>query len=181
MKELPCSKVPAYARVLIQRLQMVSKDNQVRFGERFLGDYMGGSEFERGYMAARLRELHEDIRLAVVKVADRTVYVAYHPKHFANDEEVRLYIEDLYYQRISVKEHTDFKAEYVDETLALQREYKKSENKLKRKPARTNAWFDIERGVFWTLEKINLKDIPLNIRKSVEYMDAIKREESTKE
>ena len=178
MKENPQSKFPEYHRPMVVRMHMANKDNQVRFSQRFHSEYMGRSEFEGVDFSKRLREMHQEMRVGCVSVDGCDTYIAYSPKYFANHEEVEAYLSDIYHERLRAFEFTRFNREYRRETIELKKEYGKKENKLKTMPTRTNAWFDIEVGLFWTMEKININDLRLNIRKSVEYMDQQKAAQS---
>lgn len=167
----PLSKFPAYCRPLIQTLRMQNKDNQIKFSDRFQFDCMGAHEFERGLARERIIEMNESSVLGAVTVDGCEVLICYSPKHFASHREVELYLNDIYHGAIRTHEPSYFNQEYRRETARLRKEHKADNNPLKQRPDRVDCWFDIERGLFWTFEKINIKDLRLNLRKSVQYID----------
>lgn len=151
----------------IQRLSSRSRDNQIRFTERYHADGMGNSYFEQGYMADALRQMDGIVQTAVFQVEGNDIYAAWNPNHY-DAEGAEYVISKLWNERFLsgwwVEECTYFRQERLSE----QRAFEKQRLKQKKLYA-INAWFDIEHGLFWTWEKINLKDIALNIAKQAAW------------
>lgn len=163
----------------IQRLKSRSRDNQVRFSERYEFDYMGNSYFETGECAKRIREMTAEGAFATgeTAIAGFKVLFAYNPNNY--DEAVAIETlrtiydrgqdwwieEDPYfdYQTVScvtkaLKDRAQWKAMGIDSPVPAYHA--------------VDAWFDITYGLFWTIDKINIRDILLNFRHSVTEWDA---------
>ena len=156
------TKIPSKGKYktprLIQRLIARTKDCTVRFGERYQMDYMGSTEFELGLIAARLRELATRSMMGEVMVNGRFILVLFNPVHY-DLQGVECVLNKLYHNEFQLKEPSLFNDDY-------RKRYKEiSPN------TRIDAWFDIQHGLFWTWQRINIKDVQRNIRISVEYMD----------
>lgn len=151
---------------LIQRLHMRNKDNQITFGERFGCEYMGSAEFEIGELAKRIREMDAQCHVGEIMVNGIFMLAAWNPERFTQHD-VERELNRLYRGEQRTKEWTNFNHEYRKQT----RELAKETNPLKRPLPRTNAWFDITNGLFWTWERCNISDIRKNFRLSVLLMD----------
>ena len=150
----------------IQRLSSRSRDNQIRFTERYHADGMGNSHFEQGYMVNALKQMDGNIQTTVFQVEGNDIYAAWNPDHY-DAEGTEYVINKLWNERVGgwwVEECTYFRQQCLSEQRALEKQ------RLKQKKLYAiNAWFDIEHGLFWTWEKINLKDIALNIAKQAAW------------
>ncbi len=166
---------PRYAHPrLIQRLSARSKNNQVRLTERYSTDYMGASEFEGSAFAQTLREMQGKIDTAVIEIDGRPIYAAWNRNHY-DLAGVTLVLNNLYYGKFRTPEPTYFDWDRWQKYMAMS----KQQTKL-RAEYMTDAWFDIQNGLFWTWQKINLKDIALNIDKSVEWMNMSREQQRAK-
>ncbi|QVD49322.1 hypothetical protein LUCX_252 [Xanthomonas phage vB_XciM_LucasX] len=152
---------------LIQRMQARSKNNQVRLGERYSNEYMGASEFERGTMAQTLKSMHGFVDHGQFQVGELTIYAAWDHRNY-NSAGVQLVLDGLWNGQFRTKEWLNFSLKkYVEQQRAV-KEMRLSP--MARSADYTDAWFDIDHGLFWTWQKINLKDIVLNIAKSHAWM-----------
>jgi hypothetical protein len=142
-----------------------SKNNQVKLSERYYVDYMGASQFETGSMGRSIRAMNGNAEIGEFVIDGIKVYACWNKDHY-NAAGVQEVLTGLYNGLFWVQERIDFTARHYQQQKALE----KNRTAL-RKEYPTNAWFDIEGGLFWTWEKINIKDIPLNIVKSVAWMD----------
>lgn len=150
---------------LVQRMSSKSRNNQVRLGERYDNDYMGATEFEAGLMGQAVRAMHGQTDIGEFMIDGRRIYAAWNSSNF-NAAGVEFVLTELYMDRIRTHEPTYFNGQRFVKQLTDSKLPKKN-----RVGSYFDAWFDIENGLFWTWEKINIKDIPLNIAKSVAYMD----------
>lgn len=157
----------------VQRMTMTSKNSEVRFSERFEMDYMGNSYFERGDMWRSIRAMNGKCGVGVVMVDGVDVFVAFNTNNY-NLAGIQLLLTQMYYGQHRMEESTYFNREYRLETARIRKTMKNILPILDMPEytQRTDSWFDIEHGLFWTMEKINIKDIVRNIRFSVAYMDA---------
>lgn len=162
------TETPKHPRpYLIQRLSSRSKNNQVKFSDRYYFDYMGATEFERGTLPKTIRVMHGQHEYGEFEVDGIRLYAAWNPENY-NAAGVRLVLDGLLREQIRTKEYTGFTARKYQEQKALDK------NRIQlRQQYPINAWFEIEGGLFWTWEKINLKDLALNFAKSVEWMDQL--------
>lgn len=151
---------------LIQRMTMVSRDCNIRFGKRFLNHYMGAVEFEHSEQAQRIRELHARNSVGCIMIDGCDIFVMYSPDRMTL-EQVKKELSDLYWGKTRTKETTNFNREF---------RLRRKRSGLPASPHEdTNAWFDIENGVFWTWEKININEVRKNIAASVRYMDDVRK------
>lgn len=164
-------EMPKYRPLyLIQRLRMRNKDNQVPFEHRFEREYMGSKEFERGEMALRIRELNENCHVGEIMVNGVFMLAAWNPDRFAMGE-VERELNRVLRGEQRTKEWTNFTDAYRRETRQLEKETGSKLSQSNPLTHRTNAWFDITNGVFWTWERCNISDIRKNFRLSVMEMD----------
>lgn len=167
----------------IQRMDMVSKDCNVKFSDRFKNDLMGATEYERGYQAACIRIFAEgDCEVGIIKVGGLDMVAAWRPS-VSTREQIQDWVQRIYFEQwghYSPHDYTAFTSSKRDLYLADVKQWERDPFREGRRTFHqfTNAWFDIENCVFWTWEKINPKDLLKNFRKSLEYMNA-KRESST--
>lgn len=150
----------------IQRLNWNgSRDNQVRFGDRFSCQYMGSTEFEVGAMGQRLRELDKASEIHEFKLDKLTVRVLFNPVYF-DKLGVERVITKVYRDEYRLQERSEF----------TPRDFERRAQHRKDWGDYTQAWFEIDYGIFWTCEKMGMRDVQLNIRRSVAFMDLAREE-----
>lgn len=146
---------------LIQRMSMESKNADIKFGDRFNNDYMGANEFERGMMRERLVELSKYNAIGQVLVHGIPTFVLFHPDRY-DLAGVEYMLNRLYEGAYALD---------LREPIYFSAEHRKQWKDMKVSGATyTNAWFDIEHGLFWTMETINIADVRKNIRQSADYI-----------
>ena len=96
---------------LIHRLEMRNKDNQIPFFDRFKPDYMGSTEFERGWMGMRIREMNEHCHVGEIMVDGVFMLAAWNPERFTQ-REVEREVNRIYHGEQRTKEWTNFNREY---------------------------------------------------------------------
>ena len=157
---------------LVQRLRMLSNDNQVKFGDRFAFDYMGASEFEQGLLGQCIRRMNSSCQVGQIMISGRDGLAAWDPDYY-NLEGAEFVINRIWDDSLRLKERAEFNQLSYDRWKREVKEMR--ENPLARNLSfMTDSWFEIEYGLFWTWKKCNINDIRLNFRKSVAYMDAKK-------
>jgi len=142
-----------------------SKNNQVRIGERYYMDYMGSTEFESGLMGATIRSMAGNCDIGTFNIDGITIYACWNKDNY-DAVGVGYVLNQLYLEQIRLQEPSGFTARKYQEYKALEKQRQRL-----RAEYLCNAWFDVQHGLFWTWEKINIKDIPLNLTKSVAWMD----------
>ena len=143
-----------------------NKNNQVKITERYLFEDLPQIEGGRNPVLIKVfRAMEENLETGEITIDGRPVYVAYNANCFdlpgAGQAIYNVYTGA---QRTQVPTRFDWShwSKYL--TMAKQLTKLKSEYM-------TDAWLEHEYGVFWTWQKINIKDIALNIRKYLEFVD----------
>lgn len=150
---------------LIQQMTSRSKNNQVRLSERYHFEYMGASEFEGTVLSQTVRSMNGNCELGTFNIDGIQIYACWDNRVY-DAVGVELVLQQIYFQQIRLVEPVKFNARTYQQYKALEKQRQKL-----RAEYIPNAWIDIQNGLFWTWEKINIKDIPLNIAKSVAWMD----------
>lgn len=160
----------------IQRLKSRSKNNQVRFSERYEFDYMGNSYFEQGECAARIRELNDLAAIGRTVIGGFKVIFVYNPRNYNEAGAVET-LKKIYDRRQGwwIEEDPYFNRETCNFVVKMLKDRKRWNREFSSIPFhRVDAWFDITYGLFWTIDTINPADILLNFNRSVRHMDAVK-------
>lgn len=161
----------------IQLLDMVSKDCNVKFSDRFKHHCMAATEYERGFEARCIRVFVEgDYDVGEVVVGGIKMIAAWRPSISTRDE-IKAWLRKIYFEQwgqFSPHDPTYFNDYYRGNYVADLKMWEQDPFREGRREYAQfhNAWFDIENCVFWTWEKCNPKDLIKNFRKHVEYLDA---------
>jgi hypothetical protein len=94
-----------------------------------------------------------------------TIYAAWLP-HFYSAADVQNMLDRLYHDQGRWVRVPTFCTYHYRKFCELDKQRREARSQYL-----VNAWFDVESGVFWTWEKINLKDLATNFAKSVAWMD----------
>lgn len=139
----------------VQRLRMRNKDNQVPFEERFEFDFMASPEFHGEWINQRLRELEVFGEVGEVMVDGVFVLVLYHSNRMTL-KDVEVTLNAVYHGDHLTRERTNFNRDY---------------RRLRKEFRWCNAWLEIENGLFWTWERVNIRDVLKNITRSVRRLE----------
>ena len=153
----------------VQNLRSRSSNEEVRFSERYEIEYMGSTEFECGYLSQRLRDLAEFGTPGEIMVDGVFMLVLFDSRHF-NKQGAEYAIGRVYDGTCRTQDFTGFDQRNRREASS-KRKQRDGFARLKGKDLERNAWIDIDHGLFWTWQRINIRGVLRNIRKSVEYMD----------
>lgn len=142
---------------LIQRLIRAQVDDSLkshRFGEVWRLDYMGSAEFEFGAFAEFIRHMDSsDLQAFTATIGGKKVFGVCIAGIFKSDDELHQYLNSIAKGTVRLKESAQFPPS-------------------KEWHAAT-AWADIENGVFWSFENMNLSIVNM-FANSVAYMDSQK-------
>lgn len=149
----------------IWRMSTRSKNEQVKITERFLFEFMEGPLFTGDHRDKVLATMHTTLETGVVTVDGRPIYVAYNRLQYdlAGVEDM---LNRLYLNQFGTSAFTRFDWANWSQWLTLEKQ-----NTKRRQAYMTDAWLDLDYGLFWTWEKINVKDIIKNIQKSIEFAE----------
>lgn len=171
----------------IQRLKSKSRNNQIPFTERFEYDFMGNSYFEQGECAARIKEMADLCEFGKVRIGNHVVLFAFNPNNYNElgaaetikaifDRKQNWWIEeDPYFDAVTLghvaqalKDRKKWTQSFITTTLA--RSFLLTGP---RPPCfhSVDAWFDIRYGLFWTIDKVNIRDVQLNFIKSKQFWE----------
>lgn len=150
---------------LIQRMSARSKNNQVKLSERYWMDCMGATEFESGFMGRAIRAMNGNCDIGQFEIDGIKIYACWNKDNY-DTAGVEMALSQLYFGQIRTQEFVGFEAKKYHEQKQLEKQ-----RTLLRREYPINAWFEITHGLFWTWEKINIKDILLNLAKSVAWMN----------
>ena len=148
----------------IQRLCSRSRDSQARFIERYMID---GFECAPGYLSRTLEAMHNNLETAEIDLHGIPIYVAWNPDKYDRDG-AALVIDQLWNGGL-LESRQESPTYFTFGRYQEQRGMEK-QRRVARRQYFVNAWIDVEHGLFWTWEKINLKDLASNIAKTVEWL-----------
>ena len=143
----------------------------VRLGVRYYFDYMGSSEFEQGMLGETIRRMVDHLETGEFVIDGIRIYAVWDTDNY-DAAGVELVLNQLYQGQRRTKEWTNFEGRKYQEQKALEKQRRELRGLYP-----TNAWFVIDHGLFWTWEKINIKDIPLNLAKTVQWNDLTPEEQ----
>lgn len=143
----------------VQRMTQNHKNSRMPFNDRFALDYMGNSYFEQGKLVETIRTLaaQPELGLLEFKIDKVRIYVAFNPSNYTA-EAAETIIRAIWNREHWMEEHTGFDEKHYN--------MRKSDRWQE-----ADAWIDIESGLFWTWERINLQDMHRTYQTHVQYLD----------
>lgn len=147
---------------LVQRLTARNKNPFVPLGERYFWDYMGNSYFEHGDAARAIEAMNSHCELGETTIDGIKVYFAFNTEHYTLDGVIDI-LNRLYQDKIWMEEWSGFNRRHWDRYYPVRNEKRTGNNVY-------DAWLEIERGLFWTWQKINVTDLKISFRVHVQYL-----------
>ena len=162
---------------LIQRLKSTTRNNKVLFAERYRFDYMGNSNFEAGQCMARIREMADVVGIGRTIIGGFKVVFLYNPRNY-NEQGAIETLKQIYDRRQPwwIEEDPYFNSEncsFVVKALRDRKAWNRAGDIALFR--HVDAWFDIEHGLFWTVDNINPTDVRLNFELQVRRLDELRR------
>lgn len=153
-----------------QRLSSATRRPFVPLSVRYHFDYMGNSYFEGGETARTIRNMHDNHGMFEFDLHCWRVIVIFNADHYTMEGAEKI-IRDMYVGQIWQEERTNFNAEYLVANLGRDGRIPPNADR-----DTTNAWLEIERGLFWTVEKCNPADLLQNFKHHVQFLDYRRRQ-----
>lgn len=149
----------------IWRASARTRDNQCPLTYRYLFEHMGQPQFEGAAFENVMRYMDGNVSTGTVDIDGRPVYVVYR-SDLGELSVVQNELDRLYRKQTPTSADIRFDWERWRHYLTFD-----NQNVKLRKAFLTDAWLDIDYGVFWTWQRVHVQDIVTNIRKTVEFMD----------
>ena len=170
----PYGQRPAY----IQRLKSRSRNPHIEFKDRYEFDLMGCAQFEQGEWAKRAREFDEVAGLGRTQVGEFTVHFVYNPVNY-NEQGAIETIQQIYDRKQPwwIEEDPYFNYETCRHaTRVLQDRAVWNAQFITALPHNhIDAWFDIQFGLFWTIDNVNVYDFRENFERTVRGIEVRRR------
>lgn len=143
-----------------------NRNPQVRFSERYhLGLGADVTESDYWQLGNAIRAMNGGYDSCKFDLDGTDISAAWLPQ-FHNETDIQYRLYRLY----NLISHSVGVPTFRPHHYRKQRDLEKQRREA-RSQYLVNAWFDVEYGVFWTWENINLKDLATNFAKSVAWMD----------